>query len=257
MCRQSPGVERRLCLIPFTAPSISESEALSGCVLFTTPNRRSSSASSFRTFRSVRICSVTVGAASDRDAAEPMRSACRDNSRAANPAGTRSWVTRSNTDPTSANAKSAATAPSMANAEMLKKASNSRLCLPEIRSGYIDDAIRPGAAPTECDRKHGLREAMVHPCSATSAFELDCSRLRNSEVNGADAARRRQRRDQGSPAGSSRSAFRSSRSAMAIAPRSADRGCPSLEDAGPKRRHRSRPGREECSVAYSPIRRPR
>src|SRR6266481_2437856 len=49
------------------------------------------------------------------------------------------------------------------------------LSLPEIKSGCIDGAIRPGSAGRECGQQPEHRAKPAHPCSAISACEPRCN----------------------------------------------------------------------------------
>jgi putative tryptophan/tyrosine transport system substrate-binding protein len=49
------------------------------------------------------------------------------------------------------------------------------LSLPEIKSGRIDGAIRPGSAGRECAQRPEHRAKPAHPCSAISACEPRCN----------------------------------------------------------------------------------
>jgi hypothetical protein len=49
------------------------------------------------------------------------------------------------------------------------------LSLPEIKSGRIDGAIRPGSAGRECGQQPEHRAKPAHPCSATSVCAPRCN----------------------------------------------------------------------------------
>src|SRR5713101_7640317 len=49
------------------------------------------------------------------------------------------------------------------------------LSLPEIKSGHIDGAIRPGSAGRECGQQPEHRAKPAHPCSTISACEPRCN----------------------------------------------------------------------------------
>jgi hypothetical protein len=49
------------------------------------------------------------------------------------------------------------------------------LSLPEIKSGRIDGAIRPGSAGRECGQRPEHRAKPARPCSAISACEPRCN----------------------------------------------------------------------------------
>ncbi len=100
------------------------------CPPFIRENSFSRSLIPCRIMRSVRSCSRMLRSARSLGAVDAMRSASRDNSSAAKPAGTRSRVMRSKTAPASAVANNAAAAPSTANAEMPKKARRRRPLTP-------------------------------------------------------------------------------------------------------------------------------
>ena len=87
---------------------------------------------------------------------------------------------------------------------IMRRGGSFRLSLPETKSGDIGGASHPGLAPAECGRRPGRRATPAHPCSATSAFELDCSSSRKIEEPRKDGARQIQQYGQGSPVGSSR-----------------------------------------------------
>src|SRR3982751_4168618 len=80
------------------------------------------------------------------------------------------------------------------------------LCLPHIKSGHIDGAIRPESDDRECVRLSRRRVISARPCSMTNGGACRCSSSCTSAARGADGVRRIPRYDQRIPCGSIRSA---------------------------------------------------
>ncbi len=89
------------------------------------------------------------------------------------------------------------------------------LSLSRIESEHIDDAILRELALSEWLRLIARRVISVRPCTRQGAFERNCSIPSKKAEGGVDAARQRQRRDQGIRVGLSRSGVRSIHSAKA------------------------------------------
>jgi hypothetical protein len=49
------------------------------------------------------------------------------------------------------------------------------LCLPQIKSGHIDGAVRPGSDDRECGRLSRRRVISAHPCSRTNGCVCRCN----------------------------------------------------------------------------------
>ena len=69
------------------------------------------------------------------------------------------------------------------------RCSQAQVSLPETKSGHIGGAIRPGLARPECGHRFLWNGLPAHPCSAISAFELDCSSSRTIEELREDGVR--------------------------------------------------------------------
>jgi hypothetical protein len=66
------------------------------------------------------------------------------------------------------------------------------LSLPQIKSGYIDDAIHQGRAVVGCVRLCAPHVELARLSPAIGGFEQSCSNSRKTKANAAGAARRTQ-----------------------------------------------------------------
>ena len=112
------------------------------------------------------------------------------------------------------------------------------LCLSQIRSVRIGDAIHPGPDGRICDQRSGWRAKPGHPCPRIGVCASRCSNSDTTAADDGDGTRQRQSRGQCIPAGSTRSAAPHSRFAKATAGMWGDRGCPWHEHVGRIPRHR-------------------
>ena len=117
------------------------------------------------------------------------------------------------------------------------------LSLPQIKSGYIDDAIHQGRALVGCVRLHAQGAQEESPLPAIGAFEQSCSNSRKTTANAAGAARRTQRHGRDIPGGWSRLGAPHSRSARANVVMSDDREYRGNEPAERTDCHNRHPGR--------------
>src|ERR1019366_10098115 len=82
----------------------------------------------------------------------------------------------------------------------------SLVCLPQIKSGHIDDEGRPGSDGKERVPRSRRRVISARPCSTTSECAFRCSSSCTTATRGADGVRQTPLCDQHIPCGSSRSA---------------------------------------------------
>src|SRR5260370_30991747 len=105
------------------------------------------------------------------------------------------------------------------------------LCLPNTRSGNIDEEARQGLAARQAGRTAGPADSPANPCSVTDEFGVRCNSWCKLREFDADAPRQRRRCDQGTLFGSNQSTAPHARSARVTVLLSGDLGCPWLQDA--------------------------
>jgi dimethylaniline monooxygenase (N-oxide forming) len=111
-------------------------------------------------------------------------------------------------------------------------------CLPQITSGHIDDAVRPGSGGRRYSRPIQRRAISARPCSMTNECACRCNSPCTTAAGGADGVRQISRYDQCIPCGSSRSTVPRRRFARVSEKTSDDLECRSTEPGGQRSRHK-------------------
>ena len=117
-------------------------------------------------------------------------------------------------------------------AENLEAFADRGLCLPHIKSGHIDGAIRPESDDRECVRLSRRNVTSARPCSMTNGCACRCNSSCTTAARGADGVRRIPRHDQCIPCGSNRSAVLHTHFATVSEEKSGGLGCRSTEPGG-------------------------
>jgi len=126
------------------------------------------------------------------------------------------------------------------------------LCLPQIKSGYIGGAVRPGSGDRECVQLSRRRVISARLCATTNACACHCNSSCTKAERDADGVRRTPRHDQYIPGGLNRSVVPRKRFARVSEETSDDLESRWIEpDAGISRRRRHR-GPGSGNVGFAP-----